>query len=292
MRKKTLFVAGIVIGSVCFSGTSCISRNPQAAATNTERSDSKTVVRTRYVPETMEFVPEEWCKNPRLRKSIITDLEPREVVKRVREMLIMPDTMDYALLDLSRYKIVFTPDKEHKLIFPANSVLSVNEDTTKGTPMDSALSDCLFHADKKYQNKVVRARGILSDIYRGDPRDVDYSLIGSVNLCPGVKSYIVSSNPCERDRGPISSTALYLANCVDNRIISMLKLAEDWNDGLGVSMTQAYRIPAPKGSDIILTKMVSYPTDIEPFDDSGISITYSAYKLNDSGELHRIYKPE
>lgn len=291
MKKNTLFFAGIVIGSVCFSGTSCISRNPQAAATKTERSDSKTVVRTRYVPETMEFVPEEWCKNPRLRKLIITDLEPREAVSSVREMLIMPDTMDYALLDLSRYEIVFTPDKEHKLIFPTNSVLSVNEDTTKGTPMDSALSDCIFHADKKYQNKVVRARGILSDIYRGDPRDVDYSLIGSVNLCTGVKSYIMSSVRCQSDWDLGSSTELYLVNSVGDKIISMLHLAEDYNDGFGAMDKLAYRIPSPAGNDIILTKMVDYPTDLEPLDSSGISITYSAYRLNDSGELHRIYKP-
>lgn len=291
MKKNTLFFAGIVIGSVCFSGTSCISRNPQAAATKTERSDSKTVVQAFWVPETMEFVPEEWCKNPRLRKLIITDLEPREAVSSVRKMQIMPDTMDYALLDLSRYEIVFTPDKEYKLIFPTNSVLSVSGDTAKGTPMDSALSDCIFHADKKYQNKVVRARGILSDIYRGDPRDVDYSLIGSVNICTGVKSYIMSSVRRESDWSSISSTALYLVNCVDNRIISMLQLAEDYNDGFGVSMKQAYRIPSPAGNDIILTKMVDYPTDLEPLDSSGISITYSAYRLNDSGELHRIYKP-
>lgn len=291
MKKNTLFFAGIVIGSVCFSGTSCISRNPQSAATKSEALDSRDVVQAYWAPETMEFVPEEWCKNPRLRKLIITDLEPREAVSSVREMQIMPDTMDYALLDLSRYEIVFTPDKEYKLIFPTNSVLSVSGDTAKGTPMDSALSDCIFHADKKYQNEVVRARGILSDIYRGDPRDVDYSLIGSVNICTGVKSYIMSSVRRESDWSSISSTALYLVNCVDNRIISMLQLAEDYNDGFGAMDKLAYRIPSPAGNDIILTKMVDYPTDLEPLDSSGISITYSAYRLNDSGELHRIYKP-
>lgn len=289
MKKKTLFAAGVVIGSVCFSGTSCISRNPQAAATNTERSDSKTEVQASWVPETMEFVPEEWCKNPRLRKLLTIDFELR-AVKRVRKMQILPDTMDYALLDLSRYNIVFTPDKEYKPIFPTSSGLSVNGDTANGAPIDSSVSDSIFHADKKYQHKIMHARGI-GDIYRGDPRDVDYSLIGSVDLCPGVKSYIMSGIQRESDWSSISSTAFYLVNCVDNRIISMLQLAEDYNDGFGVSKKQAYRLSVPEGSDIILRKMVSYPTDLEPFDDSDILITYSAYKLNDSGELHRIYKP-
>lgn len=246
MKKNPLFVAGIVIGSVCFTITSCISRNPQAAATKSERSDSKTVVQAFWVPETMEFVPEEWCKNPRLRKSLTIDFELREDVKRVRKMLILSDTMDYALLDLSRYKIVFTPDEDHKLIFPTNSGLSVNGDATNGAPIDSAVSDSIFHADKKYQHKIMRARGI-GDIYRGELRNVDYSLIGSVDLCPGVKSYIMSSIRRESDWSTISSTALYLVNCVDNRIISMLQLAEYWSDGSGVMKKQAYRIPAPGG---------------------------------------------
>lgn len=218
MRKKTFFAAGIVVGSVCFSGTSCISRNPQAATTNTEQSDSKTEVQAFWVPETMEFVPEEWCKNPRLQKSLITDFEPKEAVKRVRDMLILPDTMDYALLDLSRYKIVFTPDKEHKLIFPTNSVLSVNEDAANGTPIDSAVSDSIFYAKEKCKKKI---EGSYGSYVRN--RDVDYSLTGAVDLCPGVRSYIVSSVHRESDW---ISVELYLVNCVDNRIISMLQLAE------------------------------------------------------------------
>lgn len=283
MKKKTLLVAGVLIGLASLSGTSCISRNPQSAATKSEALDSRDVVQAYWAPETMEFVPEEWSKNPRLRKSLTIDFELREVVKRVRKMLILPDTMDHALLNLSRYKIVFTPDKEHKLIFPTNSVLSVNEDTTKGTPIDSAVSDSIFYAKEKYKKK---NEGSYGSYVRN--RDVDYSMTGSVDLCPGVRSYIVSSVLRESDW---SSVELYLVNCVDDKIISMLQLAEYWNDGLGVMEKQAYRISAPSGNDIILTKMAGYPTDLEPFDDSDISITYSAYRLNDSGEMHRIYKP-
>lgn len=296
MKKKTLFVVGVIIGFVSFSGISCISHNPQAAATSAERSDSMNVVQAPPVPEIMEFVPGEWSKNTRLRKSLTTttDFYLRESAKRVRKMLILPDTMDYSLLDLSRYKIIFTPGEDQKLIFPTNSVLSVNEETTNGTALDAAVSDSIFFANEKYHDKISRARerGYYVATARNTARNIDYSLIGSVNLCPGVKSYIMSSNHRPNESDLISSTALYLVNCVDSRIISMLELAEDWNGGLGVMMKQAYRIPAPAGGDIILTKMVSYPTDLEPFDDSGISIYYSAYKLNDSGELHRIYKPE
>ena len=296
MKMKTLFVAGVIIGTVSFSGTSCISHNPQAAATNTEQSDSMNVVQVAHVPEMMEFVPGEWSKNPRLLKSLITDFEPREAVKRVRNMIILPDTMDHDLLDLSPYKIVITPDKDYKLIFPTNSVLSVNGDTANGTTIDSAVSDSIFYANEEYHYKIRRARGMSSyeiaiETARKPERNVDYSLIGSVNLCPGVKSYIMSGIWRQTNSDFVYSTVLYLVNCVDNRIISMLELAEDWNDGLGVMSKQAYRIPDPAGRDIILTKMVSYPTDIEPFDDRNLHLTYSAYKLNDSGELHRIYKP-
>lgn len=292
MKKKALFVTGVIIGSVGFSGTSCRSHNPQAAATNTERSDCMNAVQATQVPEMMEFVPGEWSKNPRLLKSLITDFEPQEAVKRVRNMMILPDTMDYGLLDLSRYKIVITPGKDHKLIFATNSVLSVNGNTANGMTIDSAVSDSIFSADEKYQHKIMRIRGISCfETARNTARNVDYTLIGSVNLCPGVKSYIMSSIRRQNDRDFVSSTVLYLVNCVDNRIISMLELAEYQNDGLGIVMKQAYRIPAPAGSDVILTKRVDFPTDMEPFDDRSLSIIYSAYKLNDSGQLHRIYKP-